>query len=160
MKKGSTLFLRLAVIMLAAAVCLFAGYMVPKISAFAAELFPDQLYIAYLLAMQLTGTVIAFLVAIYHTLRLLGCIDRQEAFSDLSVRSLRKIKRSAFAISLLYIGVLPLLYFLVDADDSPGMLLIAIIIFFASTAIGVFAAVLESLLQEAVRYKSEIDWTV
>lgn len=87
-------------------------------------------------------------------------IDRNEAFSELSVRALKNIKYCAVAISILYVAGLPLLYLIAEADDAPGVILIGLVIIFASMVIAFFAAVLQRLLKEAIDIKSENDLTV
>ncbi|QSX08461.1 DUF2975 domain-containing protein [Alkalibacter rhizosphaerae] len=160
MYKGSTLFLKLAVLLLGGLVCLFGVIMIPKISSLAAFLFPDQIFVSYFVFLILSATIIPFVYAIYQTWQLLTFIDHQNAFSEFSVRTLKRIKLSALSLVTLYIIGMPFFYMVADADDAPGFLLIAIVFLFAAAAIGVFAAILQALLQEAMRYKSEYDWTV
>lgn len=47
-----------------------------------------------------------------------------------------------------------------ERDDAPGIIVIGLIIIFASMVIAVFAAVLQKLLKEAIAIKSENDLTV
>ena len=47
-----------------------------------------------------------------------------------------------------------------EIDDAPGIIVIGLVIIFASMVIAVFAAVLQRLLQEAIDIKSENDLTV
>ncbi|MNF13629.1 hypothetical protein D3C80_2155360 [compost metagenome] len=55
---------------------------------------------------------------------------------------------------------MPLFYLMAEKDDAPGIIVIGLILIFASTVIAVFAAVLQRLLKEAIELKSEIDLTV
>jgi hypothetical protein len=55
---------------------------------------------------------------------------------------------------------MPLFYLVADKDDAPGIIVIGMIIIFASMVIAVFAAVLQKLLKEAIDIKSENDLTV
>jgi hypothetical protein len=55
---------------------------------------------------------------------------------------------------------MPLLYLMAEADDAPGIIVIGLVLIFASMVIGVFAAVLQKLLQEAIEIKAENDLTV
>ena len=45
-------------------------------------------------------------------------------------------------------------------DDAPGIIIIGMIMIFASMVIAVFAAVLQRLLKDAIDIKSENDLTV
>ena len=47
-----------------------------------------------------------------------------------------------------------------EVDDAPGLILVGMVLIFASMVIAVFAAVLQRLLQEAIDIKSENDLTV
>lgn len=100
--------------------------------------------------------MIPFFIALYQTLKLLGYIDKDEAFSALSVTALKKIKYCAAAIIILFTLELPVFYLLTKADDAPGVLM-AMAVIFASLVIAVFAAVLQKLLQDAIDIKAEND---
>lgn len=78
----------------------------------------------------------------------------------MSVQVLKKIKYCAIIISCLYVVGMPLFYLMAEKDDAPGIIVIGLIIIFASMVIAVFAAVLQRLLKEAIDIKSENDLTV
>lgn len=90
-------------------------------------------------------TAVPFFVALYQTLKLLGLINKNKAFSKLSAISLGRIKVCALIISAVYALGLPYFYYAADQDDAPGVLAIALIIIFASLATAVFASVLQQL---------------
>lgn len=135
-------------------------FLVPEIANFAAELYPDHGFLKYLVLIDLYAAVIPFYVALYQAFKLLVLIDKNSAFSDLSVAALKNIKYCGVAISLLYVAGLPLFYLIAEKDDAPGIIVIGMVIVFASMVIAVFAAVLQKLLQEAILIKSENDLTV
>ena len=101
-----------------------------------------------------------FYFALYQAFNLLRYIDNNNAFSELSVIALKKIKYCAVTISGLHVLLLPILYLFADKDDAPGMIIVGLLIPFASLVIAFFAAVLQKLLQEAIDIKSENDLTV
>jgi hypothetical protein len=101
-----------------------------------------------------------YFFALYQGFRLLDNIDANDAFSDLSVNALKNIKVSAFAISIVLATFMPIVYYVADIDDAPGLILIGAAIVFTPIVISVFAALLERLLKEAIRIKSENDLTV
>jgi hypothetical protein len=103
---------------------------------------------------------IPFFIALYEALKLLSYIDRNKAFSPLSVKVLKNIKYCGVAISLLYTTGMPYIYYAAERDDAPGVIVIGLVIIFASFVIAVFAAVLEQLLHNAIALKSENDLTV
>lgn len=103
---------------------------------------------------------VPFFFALYQALGLLGLIDANKAFSDLSVQALKRIKRCAIAISALFAAGMPYIYIVADRDDAPGVILLGLVIIVASAAIAVLAAVLQRLLGQALAIKSENDLTV
>ncbi|PEU84825.1 hypothetical protein CN394_00475 [Bacillus anthracis] len=160
MKQGSTLFLKTVVILIGIPVLAMCIFLVPKIGNFVAELYPDIAYIKYLVFINLYATAIPYYFALYQTFKLLNYIDKNNAFSELSVKALKNIKYSALAISVLYVLGMPLFYLVAERDDAPGIIIIGMIMIFASMVIAVFAAVLQRLLKDAIDIKSENDLTV
>jgi len=160
MKRVSTLFLKIAVILIGIPILALCIFLVPGIGRYAAELFPTIDYIKHFVVLYFYITAIPFYFALYQAFKLLNYIDRNTAFSELAVGALKKIKYCAIAISVLYVVGMPLFYFAAEADDAPGIILIGLVIIFASMVIAVFAAVLERLLKNAIDIKSENDLTV
>ena len=160
MNRGSTLFLKTIVILIGLpilAACIFGLSRFDPNSPFWAT--PELERLQYPLLIGMYAAMIPFFFALYQTLKLLSYIDRNEAFSELSVKALKYIKYSAVAISILFVLELPFFYLLTKADDAPGILIGAVIIF-ASMVIAVFAAVLQKLLQDAIDIKAENDLIV
>jgi thiamine biosynthesis protein ThiC len=114
----------------------------------------------YLIFIVLYAAAVPFYIALYQAFKLLSYIDKNKAFSIISVRALKNIKYCAITISILYVVGMPLLYLIAEKDDAPGIILIGLVIIFASMVIAVFAAVLQKLLKEAIDIKSENDLTV
>lgn len=160
MKRGSTLFLKVAVILIGMPVLALCLFFVPGFANYTATLLPDLSFMKYLVFLYLYATAIPFYFALYQAFKLLSYIDKNNAFSFLSVKALKVIKYCAITISVLYVLFMPILYVITEADDAPGLLVIGMVIIFASTVIAVFAAVLQRLLQEAIHIKSENDLTV
>ncbi|KTD86050.1 DUF2975 domain-containing protein [Paenibacillus etheri] len=160
MKLGSTLFLRIAVVLIGLPVLALCIFFVPAISNYAAELYPDHSFIKYLLYIDMYASAIPFYFALYQAFKLLGYIDNNNAFSDLSVKVLKNIRNCAITISGIYVLGLPLFYLVAERDDAPGFIVIGMVVIFASMVIAVFAAVLKKLLKEAIDIKSENDLTV
>lgn len=160
MKRGSTLFLKIAVVLIGIPILALCIFLVPEIANFAADLYPNITYIKYLVFIDFYAAAIPFYFALYQAFKLLSYIDRNSAFSDLSVRALKTIKYCAITISILYVIGLPLFYLIAEMDDAPGVIVIGMFLIFAPMVIAVFAAVLQRLLQEAIHIKSENDLTV
>ncbi|PEL07686.1 DUF2975 domain-containing protein [Bacillus sp. AFS017336] len=160
MKQGSTLFLKIVVMLIGIPVLALCIFIVPEIANYAAKLYPKIALMKYLIFIDLYAAAIPFYFALYQAFKLLIYIDQNKAFSELSVNALKNIKLSAIAISVLYVLGLPLFYLIADMDDAPGIIVIGMILIFASMVIAVFAAVLQRLLKEAIDIKSENDLTV
>lgn len=158
--KRETLFLKVVVFLMGLPVLALSIFVLPEIAEFFAELNPTLDFLQYPFLIGLYVTVIAFFAALYQTLRLLSYIDKNEAFSDLSVMALKNIKYCAITISALFVVFMPLIYLMAEIDDAPGLILIGMVIIFGSMVIAVFAAVLQKLLKNAIDIKSENDLTV
>jgi len=159
MKQGTTLFLKIAVILIGIPVLALCIFLVPKIGNFAEELYPDMAYMKSLVFVVMYGAAVPFYFALYQAFNLLRYIDGNTAFSELSVKALKNIKCCAITISGLYVISSPLFYFIGKKVDPP-IGVVGIIIIFASLVIALFAAVLQKLLKEAIDIKSENDLTV
>lgn len=159
MKQVTTLFLKLAVIFIGIPVLALCIFLVPNMANFAAKLYPNIAPMKYLVFIVMYGAAVPFYFALYQAFNLLRYIDENTAFSELSVKALKNIKCCAITISGLYVLGLPLFRFIAKNVDPP-IVLMGLIIIFASLVIAVFAAILQRLLQEAINIKSENDFTV
>jgi hypothetical protein len=158
MKRGSTLFLRMAVFLIGIPVLalgIFGVTWLPKNPAN-----PDYAHILYPIVIGMYVSVIPFFAALVQAFKLLSYIDKNQAFSELSVKALKNIKICALTVSGLYLVILPFVFLVADLDDAPGLVIIGMVPVFASLVIAVFAAVLQRLLKEAIDIKSENDLTV
>lgn len=158
MKKGSTLFLKGVVLLIGIAVlalCVFLLFVIVK-----KPVNPEYVSLLYPVLTGMYLSAIPFFVALYQAFRLLSYIDKNTAFSNLSVVALKKIKYCAASISILYGLCMPFLYMIAEKDDAPGIIVFGLVFVFASFVIATFAAVLQRLLQEAIDIKSENDLTV
>ena len=160
MKRGSTLFLKLAVILMGIPVLALCVFAVPMIVRNVAEGLSGWDYVILGILMTMYVSAIPFYTALYQAFKLLIYIDKNKAFSELSVRALKKIKNCAATISGLYVISLPLFFIFAELDDAPGVVMVGMVLVFAPIVIAVFAAVLQRLLQEAIDIKSENDLTV
>lgn len=158
MKRGSILFLKTAVILIGIPVLALCIYVLSWVAN--NQVNPDYLYTLYPILIGMYLSVIPFFVALYQAFKLLSYMDRNQAFSELSVKALKNIKFAAMTISGLYLVIMPFVYLVAELDDAPGLILTGMVPIFASMVIAVFAAVLQRLLQEAIDIKSENDLIV
>lgn len=154
MKKGSTLFLKFVLVLLALATLAVCVFGLPRLIA------SDQTGYYRPIIIGLYVPAIPFLFALYQAFTLLGLIDKNNAFSQASVKTLKTIKYCALAICGLFGAGMPYIFYAADRDDAPGVVAIGLVIIGASFVIATFAAVLQKLIQNAVDIKSENDLTV
>ncbi|WP_432357466.1 DUF2975 domain-containing protein [Sporosarcina sp. UB5] len=158
MKRGSTLFLRMAVFLIGTPVLALGIYGLYDLWNNPAN--PDYAHILYPIVIGMYLSVIPFFIALFQAFKLLNYIDKNMAFSELSITALQKIKFCAMTISGFYVIILPFVAMLAELDDAPGLIIMGMVPVFASLVIAVFAAVLQRLLTEAIMIKSENDLTV
>lgn len=158
--RGSTLLLRGAVVVLGLFVLFLCGLILPAIATGWTQEYPSLAALQYPVLVWLSLTTIPFYAALYQSMKLLGYIDKGTAFSQLSVTALGRIKICGAMLGLLYAAGLPFVYEIAQFEDAPGLIVIGMMISFAGFAVGIFAAVLERLLADAVAIKSENDLTV
>lgn len=159
-KQGSTLFLRAAVIVLGLAALALAIFALPSLYKGGSVEFPMASRALLAMVIALYAAAVPFFIVLWQALKLLNYIDNNKAFSDLSVRALKTIKYCALVITVLFIGCVPLLLPIAEADDAPGLMVMGMIIACMPITVAVFAAVLQKLLKEALAIKSENDLTV
>ncbi|WP_070119377.1 DUF2975 domain-containing protein [Bacillus marinisedimentorum] len=158
MKHGSPLFLKIAVFLIGTPVLALSVFGLVWLADHPVN--PDYAYILYPIVAGLYVTVIPFYIALFNAFRLLSYIDKNEAFSQISVKALKNIKYCAITISAFYVIMMPFVFLAAELDDAPGLIIVGMVPIFASMVIAVFAAVLQRLLQEAIIIKSENDLVV
>src|SRR3990167_8293542 len=159
MKKGSTLFLQIVIVLIGiVALAILIRFPLTEGRAINLDLFSiyaDPFIIYGYLAS------IAFFVALYQTFKLLGYIGQNKVFSQNSVKALRNIKYCAIILGAsIVMAALYIRIFHAKDDDPAGFIAIAILTTFISIVIATAAAVFERTLQSAVDIKSENDLTV
>lgn len=158
--KVSTLFLRIAssvVVLIILALCVF---LLPTVWSSAYVEYPSYGYIVQIITAAMYLTVVPFFFGIYQGWKILGAIDKGHVFSKNVVSSLGAITRYAGFISFVYVLMLPFFYIWADNDDAPGLMAIGLFLIGMPLIISVTMGLLQRLLGEAVKIKSENDLTV
>lgn len=158
MKRRTLLFLKTAVVIIAIIMLGLCVFWLPHMANVLATDNPEFAYLKLPVLFGLYATVIPFYVALYESFKLLNYIEAGNAFSIITVVSLKRIKECAGLIILLYIVGMLILTFLKALH--PGIALFGLGIVFASLVIAVFAALLQELLRNAIELKTENDLTV
>src|SRR3954470_2866697 len=158
MKKGSTLFLKFVICLIAIGV--LAGLIwFPPTEGAARNLDLISIYANPFIIYIYIGSI-PFFVGLYQAFKLLNFIDANKAFSQGAVNTLKNIKLAS--LSLIGFIVLALLYirFFAHGDDPASPTALGILVSFAVAVIATAAAVFQKLLKNAVDIKSENDLTV
>lgn len=154
MKINTTAILRIAIVLISMFVLGLCLLMTPAFSQEGVE----YGYLYVVIGIYLSA--IPFFSGLYAAWRMLGYIDKQQAFSTGTKRELTRIKFYALSITAIYALGLPLLYQVAQKDDAPGVLAIGIMVVFASFVVAAFAALMEKVLQSALDIKAENELTV
>lgn len=160
MKRGSTIFLQLLIVLLGIGIFAFLLFM-PQIegrnvNATQFEIYFKDPFLAYIYLAS-----VPFFIGLYQGFRILGNVRRDEIFSPRSVRALRTIKYCAIAVALFIVGAEAYIFIVVrGTDDVAGGVMMGAFVIFASAVIATAAALFERILQKAVDIKSENDLTV
>ena len=158
--RRETMILEIAVIMLGIPVAALSVLLLPWIARDAAQSSIRMAYVIYGILILMYISVVPFFAALYQGFRLLGYIDSNKAFSELSLKSIQKIRSCAAAISIIYLFAMPLFYIVAEIDDAPGVILVGMIFVFAPLTVTVFAAILKKLLKNAIDLKNDNELTI
>jgi len=158
MKQGKVTFLKVVVNGIGVIILGLCIFVLPPLSKYTAEVYPEYAYLQYPVLIGLYFTVIPFFLALYQALKLLGHIKNNDVFSEKAVNALGIIKRCACIISILYVVGMVLLG--TQNALHPGIAIIGLVIFFTSIVIMLFTDVLQELLKNALKIKLENDLTI
>ena len=161
-KRASTLLLKTVLVLIGLAVLALAVFGFPDMWASIPKEWPAVLFTAavYPGLIGIFLTVFPFWFALFQAFKLLQYIDTNNAFSDHSIRALKRIKYAAVCMSALYMIAMPLAYVVAELDDAPGLILMSFAFACAPLVVATFAAVLQKLVQNALDLKTENDLTV
>ena len=160
MKRGSTIFLQVVIVLLGIGV-LAALLWEPQVEgrnvhATQFEIYFKDPFLAYIYL-----AFVLFFVGLYQAFKLLGYARRNEMFSPRAVRGLRIIKYCALTTAIFILGALAYIFIFVrGTDDVAGGVAMGVFIIFVSAVIATAAAVFERLLQNAIDIESDNDPTV
>lgn len=165
MKKSSTVFLRIVVVLTSISALTFLLWE-PHIEGVNANAGFFEVYLdSFIIYIYLAS--IPFFVALYQAYKVLGYIGKNMTFSQAALEALSKIKYCAFITAGLIIAtdifllIHARLYPEIGAVDGPeGAVMLGLITAFISVVIGTTAVIFERILQKAVELKSENDLTV
>ncbi|MED3789124.1 DUF2975 domain-containing protein [Peribacillus frigoritolerans] len=150
-KRGSTTFLKV-IIFLAGIAVLALCIWLPEIAVRDARVHPDTAYFLIPFLVCAYGFCIAFSVALYQAYKLLTYIEKNNAFSELSLISLKIIKKCAFTvIFLILLGIVSLrvLAKVTSSDDAAGPTSLCLMGILATSIIAAIVDALQKPLKNA-----------
>jgi len=158
MKRGSTLFLKVVILLIA--LCALAWLIwFPQAEGRATNLDLISIYKDSFIIYIYIGSI-PFFVELYQAFKLLNLIDADKAFSQGAVNTLKNMKIASLSlIGFIACAVYYLLFF-VHGEDKAGPMALGVYVIFAAAVIATAAAVFQKLLQNALDLKSENDLTV
>ncbi len=158
MKKGSTLFLKVVICLIAGVAFTWLVWF-PQLEGRAANLNLINIYLDPLILYTYIASI-PFFIALYQAIKLLGYVDGNKVFSQASVNAVKNIKYCIFAFSgFILLGLLYINLFVRD-EDPAGVTSLGIFITFASIILATATAIFQRLLQNGIDLKSENDLTV
>jgi len=160
MKKTSTLFLQIVLVLIGLVVLVLMLWEPHRegrnVHATTFQIYFNDPFLAYAYTAS-----IAFFVALYQGIKLLGFVARNEVFSHRSVKAVRTIKYCALSLVAFILGAEGFFGIVQRGkEDIAGGVMMGLILIFVSVVVATAAAVLERTLQSAVELKSENDLTV
>lgn len=158
MKKDTILFLKIVTnIMGIVTLALFVFYL-PWLANRTATNHPKFAHLKSPMLIGLYIKGIPFYLALYKAFMLLNYIKNGNAFSIDSVDALSYIKKYATSEIVIYLAIFS--YLMIQKALHPGIIIIIGVITFTALTISFFAAILQELLNTALKIKSENDITI
>ena len=157
MKRGSTIFLQVIIVLIAVGALAFMLWE-PHVEGVNKHATLFQMYFNSFVAYAFIASI-PFFVALYQAFRLLAYVGQNKVFSQEAVRALRTMKYCALAI-IGFVAVSVLFMISGDRDDRPAGVFMRLLVAFPSIVVATAAAMFERILQNAVDIKSENDLTV
>jgi len=159
-QRGSTLFLRAALLGISALVAFFGSMMLVAIYNNWGVEANELAWLKWPVFISVLAVAVVFFAAGTQAWRLLNLFDRGKAFSREAVSALNYIKYCALAIGVVLAAFMPLVYYVAEQDDAPGVILFGLGFVAVPWSVAVFAGILQKILQNAINIKAENDLTV
>ena len=157
-KRGSTTFLKVIIFLIGIAVLAVCIFLLPEAAKRDAIERPRD-YSLYPLLVCAYGICITFSVALYQVFKLLTYIEKNNAFSELSLQSLKVIKKCAFTV--IFFILLAIVYLRVHAqftgDDAAGPISLSLMGILATSIIAAIVDALQKPLKNVPDIKPKND---
>ncbi|WP_374717486.1 DUF2975 domain-containing protein [Neobacillus sp.] len=156
-KHGSTTFLKVIIFLIGVAILALCIYWLPEMAIKDAKAHPDSAYFLIPFLICAYGFCITFSIALYQAFKLLTYIERNHAFSELSLNSLKVIKRCAFiVIFLILLGIVSLAVLAkVTGEDAAGPISLSLMGILVTSIIAAIMDVLQKPIKSFLDKKEE-----
>jgi hypothetical protein len=153
-KQGSTTFLKVMIILIGIVVLALCFYWLPVIAIREPKAHPGD-YSLYPLLVYAYGCCIAFSVALYQAFKLLTYIETNNAFSEVSLKSLKVISKCGFtAIFFILLGIATLKVIAkASGDDPAGPISLSLMGILVTSILTAIVDVLQKLLKSLIDTK-------
>ncbi|HBJ01291.1 MAG TPA: DUF2975 domain-containing protein [Lysinibacillus sp.] len=150
-KLSSTFFLKIVAFLIGIAVLAVCVYWLPQAAIRDAKVRPGD-YSIYPLLLCAYEVCITFSVAMYQAYKLLSYINLNNAFSELSLKSLKVIKKCAFTIIFFILILLVYLraFAMFTGDDAAGPIALGLIGILVTAIIAAIMDVLQRPIKNAL----------
>lgn len=147
-KQGSTTFLKVIIFLIEIVVIALCIFWLPKLAIREPKVHPG-VYSLYPLLAYVYGCCITFSIALYHAFKLLTYVERNNAFSELSLKSLKVIKKCGLTtIFFIMLGIVTLKVIAkVTGDDPAGPISLSLMSILAISIITAIVDILQKLLK-------------
>ncbi|MEE3897265.1 DUF2975 domain-containing protein [Priestia megaterium] len=148
-KRGSAIFLKVIIFLVGIAVLTLCIYWIPVLTIRDIKAHPGGDYSLYPLLVCAYGICITFSFTLFHVYKLLTFIERNNAFSESSLKSLKVIKKCAFtAIFFIVLMIISLkVISSISGDDSAGPISVSLMSILATSIIIAVVDVLQKPLK-------------
>ena len=148
-KRGSAIFLKVIIFLVGIAVLTLCIYWIPVLTIRDIKAHPGGDYSLYPLLVCAYGICITFSFALFHVYKLLTFIERNNALSESSLKSLKVIKKCAFtAIFFIVLMIISLkVISSISGDDSAGPISVSLMSILATSIIIAVVDVLQKPLK-------------
>lgn len=158
MKRSSTVFLQIVIVLIGMAALAFMLWE-PQVEGRNAHATQFEVYFKDPFLAYAYVASIPFFWGLYQAFKVLGYAGENKVFTQAAVNSLRTLKYCAFAMLAFVAGSVVFMPF-ADGEDRPQGIVLRIFVAFPTIIVAAAAATFERLLQNAVDLKSENDLTV
>src|SRR5947209_10440559 len=154
MRKGSTIFLRVVIVLIGIGALAFMLWE-PHVEGVNAHATFSKMYFNSFVAYAFIASI-PFFVALYQAFKLLGYVGQNKVFSPEAVKALRTLKYCALAI-IGFVAVSIIFMISGGRDERPAGVFLRLLGTFPSIVVATAAALFEQILQKALEMKSEND---